>query len=315
MNMQISHIIGAILKIFILILLGGSLAWRKWTNKEVSDFLVNFLVKISVPSLVFSQMLKNSHLFWKYNPFILIGLSLIIFSAGFVLAFPIYGIKRSVPKKEFTMLVAFQNCGYLPMSLSLFLFPQITHQKFLVLIFVYLVGFNILMWSGGVSFLSRRKGEKFKLKYIFTPPVVGVIFSFLIVISGLKKYIPPLIIETASLVGNTTFVLSMVVLGIFLWDERKFLKRNVFKLALLSSALKLIALPGLGLIILNHLSLDPLLKIFIFIQLCMPSAASLPIVSSWAGSNKGFMASGVFLSHILSIFTIPGWLVIFSCLS
>jgi len=167
--------------------------------------------------------------------------------------------------------------------------------------------FNILMWGGGVVFLSRCKLHQIKLGLLFNPPVVGVIFSFIMVYSGIYRLIPALVVDTASAVGNTTFVLSMFLLGILLHQHADFLKHRIRKEVLLPAPIKLFLIPLEVFFILRFLEFDSLIRTFLVIQACMPSAANLPIVASWARADKGFMAQGVFLSNIFSIFTIPFW--------
>ena len=50
---------------------------------------------------------------------------------------------------------------------------------------------------------------------------------------------------------------------------------------------------------------------FIVLEAAMPSAASLPLVVNLRGANSEFASQGVFLTHLLCIFTVPIWLGIF----
>ena len=298
--------ISPIIKILLISSLGIILVELKWINSQVLKFLINLLVKICVPCLIFSNMMKHKDIFWNTHWSNFLILSIVIFTVGMCLSSIILLFKNFPFKREFMMLVSFQNCGYLPMNISLFLFPKILHHQFLIAIFVYLVGFNILMWSWGVVFLSRKKLNQLDLKTLFTPPVWITIASFLTLYFRIDKFIPSLIIDTTYTLGNTSFVLSLLVLGATLWEERYFLKKHFLKYIWGAVFLKLIAIPLIVYCSINNSTyLDPLTKVFIFIQASMPSAASLPIIASFAQRDKGFISAGVFISHLFSIITVP----------
>lgn len=309
MILTFTSIIDALLKVFFLIGVGVLISRKGWVSSGTTEFLTNLLVKVAVPCLIFATFIKNSAFFWKINIWFFVLASLCFFVLGLINSFFVFSFRKFNLRREFIMLVTFQNCGYLPMTLSFFLFPSEIHQKFLVFIFMYLLGFNILMWSWGTFFLSRKNLKDAKTSMFFTPPVITVIASFVMVYTGFDKWVPPIILDTAATLGKTTFVLSMLLLGIFLHQDADVIKSGFKRYAFLAAYVKLFLIPLEVFFILNVLEIDPLYKTFLMIQASMPSAASLPIVASWAKGNRGFMAQGVFLSNVLSILTIPLWLV------
>ena len=148
--------ITAILQLFLVILLGFYLYRKGILKDEALSFLTNFVVNLAVPALIFSNIVTSFYPDKMPSLWTLIGLSAAIFLLGLILG---VGFSLSVPKeskKEFISLISFQNAGYLPMNIALFLLPGCVRKVFLTYIFLYLLGFNILMWSVG-SFLFLRK--------------------------------------------------------------------------------------------------------------------------------------------------------------
>ena len=305
----------AILKLSLIALLGAYLYKRKAITEEVLRFLTLFVIDFTVPALIFSHLIGNSQIVLSSPIWIFIVLSISIFIVGHLLGF-IFSFKRSHEfKKEFTSLVCFQNSGYLPLNLALFLFPPIMREKFIVYIVLHLLGFNIIMWSAGSFFVFKKKGEKFKLKSIFTPPIISTLFALFLIYTNTARFVPSLVLVPVRMVGDMSFVLSMLVLGSWLAKIKlKGLSQRLFYIGE-ASFLKLMVLPGLFLIAVMKFEMFSLFGLFVVLQAAMPSAASLPIIANLRGADSEFVSQGVFLTHILSIFTITFWLTLYLKLS
>ena len=301
----------AVIKLSLIALGGFYLYKKKIITEEVLRFLTLFVIDFAIPALIFSHLIENSQIVLNSNLWIFIALSISIFLIGYILGF-IFSFKRSHRfKNEFTSLISFQNAGYLPLNIALFLFPPLVREKFLVYIVLNLLGFNTIMWSVGSFFIFKKKGEKFKLKSIFTPPITSTLFALLLIYTNSSRFIPSVILGPVKMLGDVSFVLSMLVLGS--WLAKIKLRGLSRRLLYLSEAsfLKLIILPLLFLIAVIKLEMFSLLGLFIVLQATMPSAASLPIIANLRGADSEFVSQGVFLTHILSIFTITFWLSLY----
>jgi predicted permease len=305
----------AVIKLALVALLGAYLYKRKVITEEILRFLTLFLIDFSVPALIFAHLIDNSQVVLSNSIWRFIALSISIFTVGYVLGF-IFSFKRSHKfKREFTSLVSFQNSGYLPLNIALFLFLPALREKFLVFIVLNLLGFNIIMWSLGSFFIFKKKGERFKLKSIFTPPITSTLLALLLIYTRAAGFVPSLILAPVKMVGDISFVLSMLVLGSWLAKIKlKGLSKRLFYLGE-ASFLKLVILPLLFLIAVLRFEITSLFGLFIILQAAMPSAASLPIIANLRGADSEFTSQGVFLTHILSIFTIPLWLGLYLRLS
>lgn len=298
----------AVIKLSLITLLGFYLYKRSVVKEKSLKFLTFVVINLTFPFLIFSNLIENSSVVLTHSLGKFIAISVSIFLLGYILGF-IASFKRNHKfKEEFISVVSFQNGGYLPITIAFFLFPSGMREEFLVYTFLYLLGFNIIMWSIGSSFIFRGKGKKFKLKSLFIPPVTSTLISLLLIYTGMAKFIPSLIILPLKMVGETSFVLSAVILGCWLAKVR--LKGFLERLPLIGEAsfLKLIILPLLCLSWVVSFKIFSLLGLFIVLQAAMPSAVSLPIVANLKGADSEFVSQGVFLTHILSIFTIPLWL-------
>lgn len=303
-------IFSAVIKMVFIIFLGFYLYRREIFKDEALDFITTFVVNISVPFLIFANIVSQFNPTTMPSPFIFIGISIGIFILGLIGGiFFSSGVKGSV-RREFILLTSFQNCGYLPMTLTLFLFDVSTQRIFLNYIFLYILGFNILMWSVASYLILKKKEERFKISSLFTPPILSVVISLIVVYTGVKRGIPNFIISPVEMIGQTSFVLSMIILGGWLAKSslRTYINDiNVVKVVIV----KLVVIPLVVFVLILKFRLYSLLGLFILMEASMPSAASLPIVASMRGAKGEFVSYGVFVTHLVSIITIPIWIELF----
>jgi predicted permease len=78
---------------------------------------------------------------------------------------------------------------------------------------------------------------------------------------------------------------------------------------------KLIVLPVLGLLLILRIKLPELIGLMILIQLAMPPATSLSVVTANYKKEDLLISQGIFIGHIVSIFTIPLFLSLYFILS
>lgn len=297
----------AIIKLTAIAVLGFYFYKRKVIDQRVLDFLIFFIINFTVPFLAFSHIVENLRIDSGYSVGMFLLLSIVIFFVSFILGF-LFSFKRKHEfKKEFISLVSFQNCGYLPLSIAVFFLPQSLSEEFIIYTFMYILGFDIIFWSVGSFFIFKKKGEEFKLKSIFTPPIIATVLALLFVYSGIAKFVPSVMLSPLKMIGDLSFVLSMIILGCWL---AKINTANLYKrifIVLEASLLKLMVLPFIFLLIVLRFDISSLFGLFVVLQASMPSAVTLPIVVNLRKADSEFVSQGVLFSHILSIVTIPVW--------
>jgi hypothetical protein len=297
----------SVIKLTIITVLGYYFYKKSIIDQKILNFLIFFVVNFTVPFLGFSHITANLQKDIRPTPFAFILLSFVIFGLSFILGY-IFSFKRSHElKKEFTSIVSFQNCGYLPLSMAAFLLSGVMREKFIIYTFLYMVGFDIIFWSVGTYFIFKKKDERLKLKSIFTPPIIATLLAVFSVYTGIAKIIPQVFLSPVKMIGDTSFVLSMLILGCWLARIDTTLLRRKLLIVLEASALKLLVVPLIFLLLTIKFNISSLFGLFIIMQAAMPSAVSLPIVVNLHKADSEFVSQGVLLTHIFSIFTIPLW--------
>ena len=300
----------AMVQIFLLGSLGYILVKKSMLSHEGLDALSRLVIQIIFPALIFAQMLKNFSFNLYSNWWIFPLVSLAITAMGLVvgwLLLKLSGIKTH--KLQFLSLVTFQNSGYLPLAMAAAIFAGQQAKDIFIFIFLFLLGFDLVAWSLGIYMLTYEKQTKFKLRSIFSAPVIANLTSLALIALGLNKFIPEVLFKPLNMVGNCTLPLAMLVVG---GNVALVQLKNIDKKTTLIFLLgKLIILPALGILIVLKLALPPLLGFLIVMQLSMPSATSLSVIIRRFNKQDALISQGIFFSHIIGLVTIPLFLSLY----
>lgn len=302
----------AMLQIFLLGLVGFILVRRRVLSAQGLSGLTTFLIGLSFPALIFWQIVTKFS-FSLYPDWWLFPLaSLVVTAIGLLIGF-LFSLaeKDSQLRREFISLVGFQNAGYLPLTLFSWIAPREYRDILLIYLFLFLLGFNLVIWSWGVYFLSAHKLKTFSLASLFSPPVIAILLGFAFVSLKLNAFSPKFILQPIELLGNCSFPLAIVVVGATLAElgvHKPLEKKIIFKLIFA----KLIFLPMLGLLLIRFFRLPDLLGLLITIELAVPSANSLTVIARKYSQEERIISQGIFVSHIVSLITLPLVLTLFN---
>lgn len=302
----------AMLQIFFLGLVGFVLVRKKVLSGEGLSGLTSFLIEVTFPALIFWQIITKFSFSlypkWWIFPLASIAISALGVLAGYIFSLP---DRDTQLRREFMSLAGFQNSGYLPLALFGWIIPREQLSAMLIYLFLFLLGFNLVLWSWGVYFLSARKLRRFSLASLFSPPVIATFLGFIFVLLKVNSYIPTFILSPLELLGNCSFPLAIVVVGASLADlyvAKPLDKKLIIRLILA----KLIVLPSLGLLFISYFQLPYLLGLLIILELAAPSATSLAVIARKYSQEERFISQGVFFSHIVSLVTLPLFLSAFN---
>lgn len=308
----------ATLQIFLLGALGFLLLKKRFLSEDGLNLLSRLVIEIALPVLIFCQLIERFSFSLYPKWWIFPVLSLIITASGFLLgSLLLFFYKAMNFKKEFISLVAFQNSGYLPLILIATILPVYLRDVMFNYLFLFLLGFNLVIWSFGVWYLTNSCVDKnakgsslnigclkdFEFVSLFSPPVVAILASLLLIAFGFNQFIPQLVLKPLKMIGECTLPLAMLVVGGNL-AAIKIFKPDKIAVTLLVIA-KLLILPALALLFLKYFRVDSLLGMLILLQAAMPSATSLSLISRRYKLKEEFINQAVFITHIVSLITIP----------
>lgn len=305
-----ASIIIGIIKLLLLAAIGYVANKKNIINTNAIHSLNKIVLWVCLPALIVSRTIASFNpgtmRYWWILPLVSLAMS----ALGGLLGYMVQGaFNGDFPRKEFISSCAFQNCGYLPMALVVFICSGAYCNLLLVYIFLFITGFNLVFWGMMPVYLSKNN-EKIELKSILNPPLIAMVFSVSSVFIFGTGWLPQIINSPLDMLGSSTFAIVLLALGAYLAEQGEYVPRKpVFLAACISIKLLILPLAVLGILML--IPMDISFRFFIFLQSLMPVATSLVIVGLYKDADNRFYSFAIFYSHLFAILTIPLWLLVF----
>jgi malate permease and related proteins len=296
--------VSAVAESFILGLIGYLLIKRNFLGAEGLNALSRLVIDVTLPLLIFVRLLKDfrfeSFPNWWLFPLISLAITLLGLLVGWLFSGFIQGAAH---KLQFLSLVSFQNSGYLPLVLLAALLTPEKMDIMFIYLFLFLLGFNLIMFSFGIYLLTFTKAKRFAWRSLLNPPVLATLGGLILIFLNLQRFFPALLMRPLQAAGDCTLPLATLIVGGNIASIRL---ANVDKKAMSLMALaKLVIMPALGLWIVFVFKLPELLGLLVVLQLAMPPATNLSVIVSHYKKEDLLISQGVFFGHMSSLITIP----------
>jgi malate permease and related proteins len=173
----------------------------------------------------------------------------------------------------------------------------------LYLLFVVGAAFNFIVFTFGISLMKKSTGgSKMKpLDLLKNNVILSVLVGIILFL--LRVSLPTFINDTLTGIGNTVTPLAMILLGSMLAKNTNLSLITDVK-AYLICLIRLIVVPFIAILSLSFLNNKTIASILI-ISLATPIAALTAVLSEKYNNNTEFASKVVFLSTLMSMFTLP----------
>jgi len=286
---------------------GFILIRKKVVSEEGLETLSRLVIGLFLPLLMFTQI--TSAFTFKGFPdwwmFPLLSVFLTVIGYGFGLIFLRFNKSFGQQEGPFLSISTFQNSGYLPLPLAASMLPPDLASEMFIYIFLFLLGFNMTIFSFGIYIVScRGKSCRFDYKDMFNAPVIATLTALVVVFLRLQAVLPPVLMNPAKILGECAIPLSIFVVGgnLALIHIRSL--KNL-KPLISGLAIKLLILPLVVLFFLLVFKPRPLVGLLLMLQACMPPAALLSVIARNEKVEEELINQAIFYGHLLSILTIP----------
>ncbi len=267
--------------------------------------LLSFLsVNVFFPLFIFYQIIKNFDAvrmpFWWGFP--LINISLVLTS---LLVASLVVLRHHSPLKDgFLAVSSLHNAGYIPLLIAMSLPLGGWAGQVYTCVILSIIGFDTCLWSLGVWLLTKGQSRRMDLRKMLNPPLMSMFAAMIIVLTFGPNIVPEVVLKPIKILGDAALAVGMIVIGGNLSLAN--LTRVNWEQVTGAALIKLIVLPLITLIVLSFLKLNPLISFVAIIQACMPSAITLSIIGrNYETKNQDFINQSIFVTHLLSIITIP----------
>lgn len=307
--MQTTIIISQIFILSIVVIIGSVAAKFRVLTYETKDMLSKLIFNISLPLMLFTNFLKL-----ESTPRLLANSIVVLTVSGFIILFLLFtgwltARIFNIHGREAAVFKAHSMFGN-----TIFLgFPLINAlygAEGLLYASMFQLVSTIIMWTVGVIVLTYGHGTSWKKSFlkVINPNTIATLLGLAFFLMSIK--LPKLLIIPLSELGSANTWLSMLYIGAMLTfsDVGGLLKKKSLYIISLN---RLLIVPVI-LILLFFLSaslfgttIDKMVTAVIILEVSMPCMASVVIMAKELGADDHLAVGNVFVSTILSVFTLP----------
>ena len=305
--MDASVVATSILTLFILIGVGFIASRAGYITRSGASGLSSLLVNVTIPCLIIESMQINLSDSLIHSMELLILVEIIVYAVSFCFAaiVPVLISKSLFETGVLRFMLIFSNLGFMgyPISSAIFGSESVFYVTLINL------PFGLLVFTLGVFLLRPDYAKNPDMRKLLSPGLIASIIGLILFFSQIS--IPSPLIDSISLLGSITTPLAMIVIGALL-APLPILKMVSDSRVWIISLFRLIVIPVSVFFIISHFISDPLLLGIPVLLAAMPVAANTVLLSEEYGVNAELASKGVFISTLLSLFTIPliGFLII-----
>lgn len=287
---------------FLLIAIGYFLGKKNIITKEgrksITDLVINVVLPCNIIVSFFIEM--NLHILTSCLVILLLSIGIQLFSSFAGKYFYPHTDERMLPVLRYATICS--NGGFMGNPLV----EGIYGSQGLLYASIYLIPQRIVMWSAGLSCFTKAKGKDVIKKVLTHPCIIAVGIGIFFMITQIS--LPASIDRTLRTLSGCTTSLSMLIIGVILSEISA--KTILSKMNLYYCFIRLIVFPALVLAVGFVLHLDPLVTAVSVVLSGMPAGTTTAILASKYDGDAHFAVKCVFLSTLLSLFTIPLWCMI-----
>ena len=268
-------------------------------SPESNRHFSGLLVLVTNPLQIIASVMNGSHVLSNTDVLLLTGIAAALYVVLALLSRPLVRLFGASAGQAggYRFLFIFSNVGYIGYPVVTALLGE--DCTFYVTPFV--MTYQLFCWSLGVSLIS---GERLRLS--------AALFKRLTILSALLAYafyfidlqVPDMFYRIVDTVGGLTSPLAMLVIGCSLAQcslREAFGRWQIYVLA----AVKLLVLPAALFFLLRPVLRNEVMLAVTVVELAMPAATNATILCCQYGGDEKLASSGVFVTTLLSMASIP----------
>lgn len=304
--MDISVVTESIIALFIMILTGIYGHRRNIITENLNKGLINILIEIALPFMIFSSFLHTFDNTIKENViktiFYSLGAYILMGGVSYLLLWPVKNDKKTI----LHFANVFVNTGYVgfPILNAIYGPEGVVYGSIFNMFFVlFLWTYGIIMFKGSLTASEIKQELK---KALLNPSIIAVFVGLLIMFFNIKV---PGVITTASRgIGNLTVPLSMMIIGCIL--SRVKIRVYLHDWTVYYGAMvKLIIIPSIIYLASLLIETSSITINSVIIMSALPASAMTSIFADAFNKEREYAAFYVSVTTLLSMFTIMFFII------
>ncbi|NIA19896.1 MAG: AEC family transporter [Xanthomonadaceae bacterium] len=301
------QVIVTIIPIFMLIFLGTGARRLGFMEPQFTAPANRLVFYLAIPALVFRALTRAS--LKEQFDLRLVLMTMLAVLIIVLLTWLFNHRRKAVPgpvKGTFSQASIHGNLGYIGLAVAFYYLNEADFS-----LASMLVGFLMLLQNCLAVLLlhfygqAEKKGRGWEMltRVFFNPVILAATGGMIFNLSGI--HLPVIIDRFLQILSGLALPMGLLLIGASLSPS---LLRRWFSLAFLAAILKLVALPGIGLLLYFMVGLKPASMVPGLILLATPSATLTFVMAQEMGGEVDLAVASVSLSTILSAFTYAFWL-------
>ena len=271
----------------------------KIIDEKGIPLLSAILVNITLPCLMLMSMQREFEISLLRVSAVVIAITIMLHMGEWVIAFLVTKLLRADEDESviWTFSLIFANMSYMgiPVIESMYGQEALFYTSMINMVF------NIFVFTLGIKLM--QKNGKVNIKAIFmNKPIIATLLGFLMFVFSIR--LPETLGKSLSMMGSMTTPLSMLIIGAILAGNDLKTVFSGWKIYAVTF-FRLLVIPLLLLVILKPFIKDPMLIVVLVMLSAMPVAAITAIFAAEYNRRPVLASKMVFISTVLSVFTIP----------
>ena len=258
------------------------------------------VVDVANPALILSGAMGEGEKLSPGELLLPVGLAVGLYVVLVILGLVLPGLigYRGTERRVANLMTVFSNIGFMGMPLV----SSVYGSEALIYVTLFIVPFNILLYSYGMRVISGGEGGA-GLRRMLNPGLIAGVITVGLYLADVK--LPQFVTQPVAMLSDITGPLSMMIIGVSMLDiDLRGIVKNVR--LILFSLVKMIVIPVLLLLILKSFVHDELLLSVCLVMLATP-AASIVVMLAKQHDEAAYReaAMGVALTTVMSVATVP----------
>ena len=299
------HAVSSVTIILLLTATGYFCAARGWMGPQAKAFIGKFTLSVAIPCMSVYGLTNNltRDLLVQSGSFLLVPL---LGTVVITILSLLVGRLLKLPRKKlgvFMMMCSVSNAIFVGLAMCTELFgdtctPYVMLYYLINTSFVQLLFLSLVRWSGESRGFDRRMLKKF----LTTPAVIGVLLSFLLVLTGVS--LPPLVMSYCKYMNNLVTPLALLLTGYIIYEIGLKNLRLDRDLAIVM-IFRFLLVPASSFALCALLGVEGLARNVLLVETAMPVVTQTVVAAADYGADEQFAAQGAALSTLACFVVIP----------
>ncbi|SHE43316.1 AEC family transporter [Alkalibacter saccharofermentans] len=300
MKLDFYNVFVSITTLFAIGAIGYHIRKKGLLSEGAAGNFPKFITDITLPCLIISsmQLTYTRDRIQEMGALMVIAVVAFLVQLVFSLFIPfILGLGEDGDKGVYQFMIMFQNAGFIgyPVLVTIFGLEAVFYGA------IYNIPFRILIMTLGVSMMENEK-RVFSIKDMFTPGIIATLVGLALFFTQYK--LPVIIDDPINMIGSLTTPLAMIYIGASM-TEVKFGRMVANKRIYMISFIRLLAIPMVILLAISGFVENEMIRGVPVVIHAMPVATLCTIFAKEYNNNVDLASSGVFMTTLLSMVTIP----------